>query len=499
MSNSNSSKRRKPRLKHRVQTLSQSVGLSPLRILISLILLLGIGFLIFTVAFAPKDNNVVATPGEIKLQQEELELDSRLQEILSQNPAPGENFLAVIERMNEFENELDTFESKNDLTDSQKETIDRIRLRNKSVIMMTMSRNKVSSDAEKADLIEFCKSKVDSEDELMREGALFWLCIVPAIEFIAAPSAETLKNFTDASDKHAEGYINNPQHASTLAKILFSLSQKPQETDEYWKKSFDVLSLQLNRSQFESIRELSVKLDSLKLFGKFNLPTLANRILWGDPGATEDLGGLLEVLGQNLDTDLRTWVAIIKAYESFLATDKIEETGAAWQMMSAMANKVTEPEKKKTLLEILDRQQKRALVVGSPFDASGTTVPRGEVLHVEDNEYTAVFFCDKGTASLKCLTQLGTETKGVELGYRAVLAFSSILSEADLKSIERIPAEISIVDDETAKRYFQAMPVDFFPYIMLIDRTGKVLFANLDIDQIASRVAKEEAKKRQAQ
>ena len=497
MSNSNkSSQQRKRKLKHRIRTFSQSVGLSPMRILISAILVLGIGALILTIVFSNKEENNVAVPGELKQKQQSLDLDKRLQAMVVENPGPDENFLAVIDRMNKFEEELDEIESKGGLTDLQQETVNRVRLRNKTVNVMTMKRNNVDVAAEKADLIQFCENLLNAEDDLMKEGAQFWLCVLPTSEFKDSPNAETLENFIVAANKYADGYINNPDHASTLAKLLFGISTRPHETDVHWKKSFDVLAQQLDRSKYEPIRDLGVKLKSLKLFGKFKLPTLSERILWGDPRAKDDLRGMLDVLAQNLDTDIRTWITIIKAYESFLATDKIEETGTAWQMTSSLANRITDPEKKKTLLEVLKRQQARAMTIGSQFDSSGTTQPTGNSIKRTAHAYTAVIFCDKSVASIKCLTQLGIETKDMDLGYRPVIAFDSPLSEEDIKSINLIPSEIAIVDHKTSMRYREAIPVDFFPYIILTDRAGKVLFANLDIAQIPARIAKVEADKR---
>lgn len=76
--------------------------------------------------------------------------------------------------------------------------------------------------------------------------------------------------------------------------------------------------------------------------------------------------------------------------------------------------------------------------------------------------------------------------------------FKKGLKELDVKVLRSVPKEITIADHETALRYFESFPVDFLPYIILLYNDGKILTANLDVDQIATRVAKFDARKRNA-
>ena len=281
---SSASSRKKRKLKRKVDEFSHSVGLSPVKIVLSALLLLGIIAVIGAVLLWPKsDVQTVVVPGELKQRQMELDLDNRLEEMVAQKLKPGANFLAVIERMQQREKELEEIEANNELSESQKVKVDQVRIGNKGITVMMMTRNDVPCDAEKADLEQFCTASIDSPDEALKQSAQFWLCIVPTVDFANSPSAETMGKLTQVLKKHPEGYVTNPDHASYIGGQLLGAKKDAPEARAYWEQGLNVFKEQLALSEIESIRRYDRTCESLKLFGDFNLNTLAYRILWGDP------------------------------------------------------------------------------------------------------------------------------------------------------------------------------------------------------------------------
>ncbi len=458
----------------------------------TILLLGGIGYLIFTVAFQSQrgEDKVAATPSRMKLQQQDLSDDLKLEQMLNSTPSKGANFLAVIKQMSDFEVELDKIEASSELTESQKFKMERIRIRNKSVVVMTMTRKKIDCKTEKSELYRYCEQRLDSSDEQVRETARFWLCAIPTIEFTQSPSEENYQKFADAVTQYPEGYLLTPEHAATLSALLYNMGNSSAQNRGFALKGYRVLIEQFANSKLEEVQRMGVKLESLAVFGSFNLPTLAYRIMWGDPTGSKDLEGALTSLLQNPDADLETWVTLIRAYESYLAIDKIEETGTAWTRIWDLSNSLPESEKKTALQKILNRQRARAVAIGSPFDTSGFVMPNKQPFDRGEKDFVLVVFCDKGSNSLEMLVRIGKAVEEQQIAYHPVLAFEQELTKTDIDSLHMVPREISIASFETSQKYAQAFPTDFFPYLVLIDKNGNIIAANVDIDQVPTRIAK---------
>jgi hypothetical protein len=271
------------------------------------------------------------------------------------------------------------------------------------------------------------------------------------------------------------------------------------EHEELFNKAYIVMAEQYDKSELQEVRDMSAGLRELAAFGQFNLPTLENRVLWGDPSAAGDLAGAFETLSKNPNAKSVTWLTIIRAYERYLAVDKIEEAGESWQKMWAFSESLEDKKAKEAMQGILTRQRTRAVFMGRTFDVTGTTVPDGEAIESTHQEFVAIIFCDKGTQSLDSLVRLGKATRERQLKYLPVIAFENELSQRDMESLHMVPREIKIASHETSQKFFKAFPADFFPYVILVNKKGEVVSINVDIEQIDSRVAKVEAAERRKQ
>lgn len=497
---SSSRSKKKSKLQRKVNDFSRSVGLSPLKIIVSALLLLVVGFVIFFVAFSDRgDEKIVKTVTGLKLQQQELDVDKQLTAMLEKRVPPNQDFLTTIDDVSKMNDSLESIESSHELSEAQMFLVERIKLRNKSVVVMLMIQNKVSCDTERADFFRYGQQQLDSKNPENQQAAKYWLCLIPTVELTKTPSDETMQNFVTALEAYPGGYVESPKYAGMLSSLMLKMSKDSRNAEKYWTEGFDVLSNQLAKSENEQVLKIGQRLQGLKMFVKFNLSTLADRILWSDPTGPRDLEGAIQVLAEHPQSDLANWVTIIKAYESFLSTDKIEETGSAWQKVSELSKGIADADKKKEIDAILTRQRQRAMAIGTKFDPSGTLSPDGRPIQLDEKDYTAVMFCDKTTASFKALIALGSEAKERNLRYNPLIVFEQELTEVDIASLDKVPNGILIVDHATAKRYFNALPIDFFPYILLLDKDGTIVSANLDVQQIPTRVARFSADQRKKQ
>ncbi|QEG22727.1 hypothetical protein [Mariniblastus fucicola] len=485
-------------MKRKIENFSKSVGLSPVKIVLSLLFLAIIGYFIFSVAFSGKENQVADySPSASKLMQQELTIDQQLEEMLNKQIFRNQNFLVVIEQMSGLEDELSKIEENNELTKDQQLKVEQLRLRNKSVIVMVMVKNKVTCEAEQDDLYEYCKARVDSEDAKLRELARFWRCVIPTIQFRENPTEETFKTFSDVIQKYPDGFLDSPEHATTISRLVLNLSQGNPATLPLAKQGYRVLAAEMAESSLPEIQNMSEKLEELAVFGEFDLPSLQYRLTWSDPTGARDIEGALDRLAESPDSDLMTWILLIRSYESYLATDRIEQAGAAWRKVWDLSEQLS-AKRKEAIQKALERQKIRAMSIGTKFDVSGPMLTNGVDDNPQSEDFTAILFCDKSKNSMSALVALRKQSGSKQLKYRPVLAFEKELGEKDLESLKHVPKEISVAARETALKYFEAFPADFFPYVILVDKEGTVVAANLAIEQITNRVATISADARRA-
>ena len=491
-------RRRKRKFTEKVQNFSSGVGLSPARIAGSLLLLGLIGFFIFSIATTGEEekSDEPVTISEDKALKLELSTDQILQQLSDAKVNPNQNFVVIIDQMAAHERELEKIESSIEPTEAQKVAIEKIRLRNKSVTVSLMMNNKVACDREKVDLLNFCLARVDTENPEIRESCRFWLCSLPAIGFALDPSAATLQSLSSALRKYPDGYLESPEKAATLAALMFRVGKQSDENTEYIKKVYVELADQFDKSDLQDIKDIASTLRELSIFGEFDLPTLENRILWGDPSATDDLAGAFDAISEHPTSNPETWLTVIRAYERYLAVGKIEQAGKSWQKMWAYSEQLKNEKSKKAIQDILNRQKTRALFLDKTIDVSGYLLPDNEPIEANHQKYYAIIFCDKQPNSLRALVKLGEVANTERLKYLPVLVFENELSDNDMKTLHMVPKEIRIANFETSQKYYSMFPADFFPYVLVVDKEGKVISVNVDMEQIDSRVARVEAQKR---
>ena len=508
---SSSLKRKKRKLKEKMFGVTASVGMSPLKIFLSLLLLVGVGYLIVQVAFSGTTGQPISdSDSEITPKFDEVSITEALNK-MDVNRLPAGKFMAVLEQMGKFESTLDKIEAEGEPTEKHKLDIARLRVRNQGIIVMMMMRNKIECESEKAELVARCMARLDHADPEVSETSMFWLCALQAMVFSESPSETTFTAFKEAIDMWPGGCMGNSQNAVTLSGIVVSMGKKKATNFGFARRAmrelagkFETVDVdtiktsdvdEIKTSEVNKIKQVAARLRGLEVFLGFDLSKLPRKIRRSNPRGLEELRGALEALGEHPETDIENWVMVIRSYESFLATDKIEETGAAWTKVSDLAEKLDESEKKAAIQVALDRQRKRVFTIGRPFDLSGKSIRDDSPIAPKKDGYTVVMFCNKNKESMNWMYDFGKANKEQRLPYNPVIALETI-SKEDIESLENVPSNFRVADEETSKKYFERFPVDFFPYILLLDGEGNIVAANIAVDQIPNRIATREAAKR---
>lgn len=490
-SSKRSSKRRR-KFKNKVSNFSKAVGLSPLRIFLSVTLLSGVVFFICFIGFSESSLSrraAAASPLDFRSQQEKV--NERLKVLLKQKLTHANNFLLSIDQIQECETEISDIEASHSLTPSQEERIALTRLKNKGATVLQMLRNDIGYDNEKADLFRFCDSYEDQGQSEIRYACRYWLCAVPTLEFAYAPSPKTLVAFTTAIEEYEDCYLDFPKHAERLGQILTTMISKNRKTSELTRKGLRNISQRMLKSKTKRVRYAGEKLILLEIFGEFDLTTLGYRIAWNAPSAEADMEGAISALEANVKiAPVLVWDVIISAYESYLSSAHVDKVGTAWQRMWTLSEQIASEGSKKQVQIKLLRQKHRATSVGSTFDLSGFRLKGGAPLNLNSHEYIAIVFYDEGKGSLDLIRKIVTTGRLKHPNVHFVLAYKESYAGKALQMIDDSHSNFTIVDESTARKYYEELLVDITPYITLVDRSGEILGTSLPFDQLETRVAR---------
>jgi hypothetical protein len=489
-------RRRKKKLKQSVNDFSSSLGLSPMRILGSIGLLIALGVLLYVVLQPENGENPAReiVRNEVEKEREVLSVDQIIDQMGKIDAQEFERmeFLVKMQEVDERLEKIEEVSQRNDLSAKQQEAIDRLKIQNLSLICLEAIRGDFAYDPYREKLIEQAGKFRDHPNKDLREIANFSLAVIETNEFTQNPSDESYENFQIAAEKNLAGFVDNVKNSKSLASMLVAFSKRLPNHPKS-SECLRYFSQVLTEADNPVIKNLSAQLLEESVFGRFNIGTLKERITWSGVKAAEDLAGAVEQLAKHDEATMETWGTLIKAYEGYFSIDKIEEAGAAWSKVSKIASGVPGDEKRQVLVDILDKQRIRASKIGTPFDVAGVSAADGSSIEPDATKYTVVAFCDKQRESEAFLKKLKPLVQEPIKNFRIVLVFSTGLTEVDLKSLGSVPNRIYIGTDETSGSYFKQFPAAFFPYVILIDKQGKIVSANIDVDQVINRIAAQEA------
>ena len=478
------------RFNHWVVRFFGATGLTPLRAVVAILLLVGVGCLIYWTGFRKVESAVISQ--QSVEDQYSVETDEILESMLARSDRlePTNYFLTESE-LQALGEELTEFEKSRRLNPSQEVMVGHFRFSLESFSLQLMLRNKINTDAKKREFLDVCSRYLDSPNEASRRQAKFWVCVIRTVNFVEEPSTESYQRFVETIDEHKATYISNPRRSKYLANLVLLLSENDFKNVEFQQKAVSRLSERLAESETEGVLEIVEILQQHSLFGKFNLSTLRRRIAWLDPGAESDLDNAIELLQTHPQSDIKVWKAIIGAYESFLASDRAEEVGESLDKLKILSEKIEDPDNRKHIQERLAHQQVRVAAVEKKFDIAGTKLPDGQPISTGNRDYMVVIFCEPNrSSSIEYQRICSVRDRS---GFSVIAAFSGPLSDEELVEAAKLGEGISVATMETSRKYLSEFPADVLPYALLLNKSGHIIAANLQYDQIESRIAKAKA------
>ncbi len=497
-----------PTLKARVREFFFSIGLPPARLRQIAICLAVVGVataLVFFTKFggddsAPRDtnNDQLATDTDNTSQptrtKPELTVDQKLDK-LSTFAAKNGNFFSIASEIEKRNSTLKQIRQQNQLTSPQRKKADLIQLGNHETLVMKMLSQGIESEKEMQTLEQFCTSLLEHEDPELRDLAGHKLAIAAATKFTLSPAEQSLQQVRQSLTTHKQSFLNDMNRVQELGNI-FQRAKIQHPTKTVIDDAFSDFGSLLAESESSEISDFGIGLCEISLFSKFNLATLPNRIRYRDRRALDDLDGALLTLENHPEVQIEWWKILMRSSESFLSTERFEDAATASNIIGELVAKLPDSDERKAeLLEILERHKQRASAIGSSFDVSGTTV-QGVPIPPSSNEFSLVIFASRNRKSRQILQELNEN--GIETGrrFRPVVSFADAFTESDREHFETIPPGVIVASDETARKFADAFPVDFYPYAILIDKEGKLVSQNLSLIQAANRIAKIESTER---
>lgn len=485
-SGSKSSKRSK-KFKRGIQNVSNRVGISPARILGGFLLLVGLGSLLAWVVLQNSDQTSAdrRTPANQEtLVQQRLEVILQNTSVSLSNEEP----ILLVERMRTQLELLDEIEKQHKLSADQQKILALSRLKAELAICVESTVSDFGGEQTRESLLRRCTDLIETHGGEVAEQARFARVVLCLIDFETQPNETSFQKFEQSLNDNSDGYLNNLNHSVAMMGIAEQFCRE-RKKGEFNMRLCMALGKAISQSPIDQIRTAGENFGNSSMFVDFDLATLPRRIARRNLFAADDLNGALETLESNRDTGLETFLAILTAYESYFSTDQVEEAGASWQTMYRIVDSLEEGEKKTLLQASLTRQRQRAELIGKPFDASGLVAGTNEEFEIGDGKYTAILFSDRSTVSTSMMRNYSQASKSFPTNVQTVVAFVDEMTNLDFDSLSKIPLSIIPASPQTTKRYQEDFPVDFLPYLILLDRDGKIAYINLQTFQLVNRVA----------
>ena len=424
-------------------------------------------------------------------------IDTRLADLATQSKLFGTGDKVSVTQLKSVSNEVDAISKRRDVTQGQSRKIDLIRANIEGMMFQAFEESHVDSKAPKTKLEEFVEAYESSNHVEMREAARFWKMAISVIEFTANPSESTHPAYRNALAQDGEVCESNAVFSTKIAAMLKYMS------DEHRNNRFTEIGLQGFYDQIKSSRDSAVErtaeeIYELAVFGKFDLPTLRKRLIWGGFTAKEDLNMVLETLERHPDCGEATWTKIIRACECLLASKDQTDIKQSVDFVSELVARLPDSIKKQRLSEQLATQSKRIEVARAKFDLVGKLNPDGKIFEPSNHDYNLIVFVDAQQESTDALAQLKLVADAISSDnqsvFHAVLAYNESVDSSQFDS-SSLPENISISTNETSRRYHQAFPVDDYPYVVLVDQMDAVVAANINITEVETRISRHRVSK----
>ena len=490
----------KPGLIERVIQFLYAIGLPPMRILQGLIFFLVAGA-IFGALFVfdtsslfkstekktPEDDKLIEYVAKPDLAPEELTLEEQIEEIYYFKQGTGVNYVVAIGNIEQQRAKIHELLSREDLSDEQKQKLQFTLLRHGQSLLQRNYQARALEAAEVDEFNTFARSFIGGEDEKLDDFAKFAICDAETMLLRRRPSEENAQRLSQALVETKSSFLNNENRARDLfVKLLDARSIHPGKP--HIENAINDFGKLLAGSEEESVAALASKVSDFSRFAPFEIVTLERRIRLKVDGSLQDLDDALRLLGETPETNIATWKTLMRAYESSISIGqqtRVLQTG--WGIVNDLVGKLPGSDPKKAPLEaILKKQLERSKKFGSVVDLKAGETVKGEPF-AEVKRWQLIIFADRSQKSASTMLSLRRrQQEGLQLG-QPIVAFENDYTAADRAQLDKVKI-YQLASFETSKKLIEALSIDFFPYIALVDEQGTVVALDLSVEQAVRRM-----------
>ena len=491
--------------KEKIVDFLYSIGLPPMVILRGLIALLVIGAVLAALSFFNFKNDTVSrsttdTQTESieppkKSYQLELSVDQQIDE-LSYFDIQNKNYVVAYSDLQSQNEKIEELRQQTGLTAEQSLELDKLKLRNLQTLVQITLDSGSSAEPEMHVFMQYAQSLASSPNPELKDIASYSMARTTTYSLSRTPTEANARNVIDTLNSNRVCFENNKQRASVLLSILVN-TKRTHSSNPVVDQCMTSLGTIFASSSDDHIKSLSEEIGEFALFAHLRLPTLEDRVRYQDRNALADLDNALRILEAHPEVKHLRWKVIFGAFEAMVSTGAFREFQTARKIFGELVVQLPDShEKKSALLKMLNRQEIRMQRLGKPFDVTGKTVNDIEILPSR-SDYTVLVLLDRSQNSYNILQELVKNHQESVENYRTAIAFSKPFTKADMAKTNSIPSWILVASDKTSNVYFDAFPVDTFPYILLIDKNQNIVAGNLSLVQVSNRIATIEKKARQ--
>ncbi len=422
----------------------------------------------------------------------ELSLDQQIDELYF-GGAEDKNYVVFAGEVEKQNKTIEALKQRNDLTAEQAFKLDRVLLRNGQEFLVRKLNARVFQPQDAVEFRTLANSLKSGQNEKLSDLASYALVNVGADIFLKSPTEQNASDLVQTFSQNKSSFLNDVKRTNAiLAKLM-----KLKETDSRNKladKTIEAFGQLLSQSNAEAVKLISDYIDEYSLFAGLDLQSLEEQVRFQAPNALQDLDDALRVLEAHPEVDLPKWKLLIRAYEPALSIGKQSVFETGWKIASGLVNQLPDSDERKSELQtILKKQVARARMVGSTVDLSGKHVSGGAISFPAD--YTLLVFSDRSTKSMALMGQLRGDLLEGSQFYTPIVSFKDDFTAEDMERLDQIPRGIQISSFESAKNYAKKFSIDYYPYVVLLDKQNIVIDVDLSLVQAANRVAALRTKK----
>lgn len=340
-----------------------------------------------------------------------------------------------------------------------------------------------------AELLALGEQGRESANPEVRRKANLGLVIYHVTEFVDNPA-----HFEACRDQLAESgplLAKSEDSAQGLAAVVAFIrkSRDLERREQLLRQMAKILlssPLQTNREQ--GARILDILFDD-----HYRFELLFRQLAIGEEGAAATVRDLVADAAGTQGLPFSTWITISLAVEALHGAGRRAEIPGLVAQLETAAAQIEEPEMRRKVLRLLEKQRERAALWGQPIELAGTDL-NGKPFATDDfrGRWTVLLFSAEGAPRCQEAERLLDEMVTVNANpvHRLVVRFrpANSATDPDPPKGGRFESTMQVADGDAVSDSLKSFPVGSMPYLVLIDPEGRIADLNVVPDQLRRRL-----------